>query len=126
MPYGSLFVSGHKDGTVKFWTPTTKKCIKQVEVHDDAITSVNFTSDGRYLMTTSQDHTIKLIDVKQFEEVCMFESEHYLNGHSSSRSSISPSGDYAVIGSKNGNVIVLKLKYDSIELEEIYSGEHAS
>eukprot|EP00345_Euplotes_harpa_P000219 CAMPEP_0168323396 /NCGR_PEP_ID=MMETSP0213-20121227/3455_1 /TAXON_ID=151035 /ORGANISM="Euplotes harpa, Strain FSP1.4" /LENGTH=105 /DNA_ID=CAMNT_0008325457 /DNA_START=344 /DNA_END=657 /DNA_ORIENTATION=- len=77
-------------------------------------------------MTTSQDHTIKLIDVKQFEEVCMFESEHYLNGNSSSRSSISPSGDYAVIGSKNGNVIVLKLNNDSIQLEEIYSGEHES
>ena len=78
--YGSLFASGHKDGTVKLWTPNTKNWVKQIEVHESGITSVNFTSEGRYLMTTSQDHEIKLIDVKRFEEISMFEHDSYTNG----------------------------------------------
>jgi autophagy-related protein 16-1 len=126
LPYGSLIASGHQDGTVKFWTPRQKDFIEKMAPHDSPITSVNFTHDGRYLLTTSQDHTVKLIDVKQFEEISMFEHENYLNGSKTSRSCISPTGDYAVIGSKNGSVIILKLKFDEIELEEIYNGEHSS
>ena len=126
VPYGSLFASGHNDGTVKFWTPTSKGVVKQMNVHDSAISSINFTNDGRYLMTSSRDHTIKLIDVKQFEEIWSFEDDNYLNGSNTSRSSISPGGDYAVVGSKNGSVIILKLSSSSIEIEEIYKGEHTS
>lgn len=121
-----MIASGHQDGTVKFWTPRQKEYIQQIEPHDSPVTSVNFSLDGRYLMTTSLDHTIKLIDVKQFEEISMFEHEQYLNGNKTSRSGISPNGDYAVIGSKNGSVIVIKLGLDEIQLEEIYTGEHNS
>jgi hypothetical protein len=39
---------------------------------------------------------------------------------------VSPCGDFAAIGSKNGSVIVLRLKNTDLELEEIYSGEHSS
>jgi autophagy-related protein 16 len=126
LPYGSLIASGHQDGTVKFWTPRQKEAIEKIELHDSPITSVNFTQDGRYLLTTSLDHTIKLIDVRQFEEISTFDNENYINGSRTSRSCISPAGDYAVVGSKNGSVIVLKLKFDELELEEIYNGEHSS
>ena len=96
------------------------KQVKQIEVHESGITSVNFTSEGRYLMTTSQDHIIKLIDVKKFEVVWEFENDMYINGSNTSRSSISPGGDHAVIGSNNGSVLVLKLNYGDIALDEIY------
>ena len=41
-----------------------------------------------------------------------------------SRSSISPGGDHAVIGSKNGSVLVLKLNYGEIDLDKVYKKEH--
>ncbi|CAI2363605.1 unnamed protein product [Moneuplotes crassus] len=126
LAYGSLMASGHQDGTVKFWTPNQKDYIEQIEPHGDPITSVCFTQDGRYLLTTSMDHTIKLIDVRQFEEISEFEHENYVNGNKTSRASIAPSGDYAVVGSKNGDVIILKLNTDEIQLEEIYRGEHSN
>ena len=126
LAYGSLMASGHQDGTVKFWTPNQKQYIEQIEVHDSPVTSVNFTQDGRYLLTTSLDHTIRLIDVKQFEEMSMFEHEKYLNGSKTSRSTISPCGDYATLGSKDGSVFILKLNMGELELEEIYDGEHGS
>ena len=126
VPYGSVFATGHNDGTVKFWTPNNKTFIKSVDAHVDSVTSVNFSGDGRFLMSTSRDHTIKLIDIRYFDEICMFESDHYVNGSNTSRSAVSPSGDYAVIGSNNGSVIVLKLLNDEVEIEEIYNKEHIS
>ena len=118
-------VSGHQDGTVKFWTGKQKECIQEIEAHDNSVTSVNLTTDGRYLLTTSMDHTVKLFDAKHFEEISVFEHEEYINGDKTSRSCVSPNGDYAVIGSKNGSVIVLKIAYDGLQLEEIYQGEHS-
>lgn len=124
MPYGSVFATGHNDGTVKFWTPTNKSFIKKIQPHYESVTSVNFTGDGRYLMTTARDHTVKLIDIRTFEELCFFETEYFVNGSNTSRSAVSPNGDYGVIGSKNGSVIVVKLTNDEILLEEVYKKEH--
>jgi len=125
LPYGSLMVSGHNDGSIKFWTPRQKEFIQQMQPHESPVTSVNFTSDGRYCLTTSLDHTVKLIDVKQFEELGVFEHDKYINGSRTSLSGISPCGDFAVFGSKNGSVFVIKLKYNELELEEIHVGEHS-
>lgn len=121
-----MFASGHNDGTVKLWTPNNKSQIKSIQAHGDTVTSVNFSGDGRFIMTTSRDHTVKLIDIKNFEELAVFDSDYYVNGSNTSRSAVSPNGDYGVIGSNNGTVIVLKLLNDEIEIEEIYKNEHIS
>lgn len=126
VPYGSVFATGHNDGSVRFWTPNNKSHIKTIDAHADSVTSVNFSADGRFLMTTSRDHTVKLIDIRHFEEICMFESEDYINGSNTSRSAVSPTGDYGVIGSNNGKVIVVKLFNDEIDVEKVYGYEHKS
>ena len=45
------------------------KQVKQIEVPESKITFVNFSWEGEYLMTTSQDHIIKVIDIKRLEKV---------------------------------------------------------
>ena len=61
----SELVSGHLDGSLKFWcTKNEEKIHEMKDVHGDAITSVKLTEDGNYVLTNSRDHTIKYIDIR--------------------------------------------------------------
>jgi autophagy-related protein 16-1 len=61
----SEIVSGHLDGSLKFWCSRNEEKIHEMkELHGDAVTSVKMTLDGHYVLTNSRDHTLKLIDIR--------------------------------------------------------------
>jgi len=53
---GKFAVSGSWDKTVKIWNLTDGSCMKTFE-HDDWVTSVDMSADGRYLVSSSYEGT---------------------------------------------------------------------
>jgi len=93
-------------------------------LHDEIITSVCFSSCGRYLLTNSRDHSLKWIDLRTYSVVHTIEDENYINTCVTNTASLSPSDRYAVVGSKNGQVLILNIQEGKVE--ETYEKEHFS
>ena len=103
----SMFISGHLDGALRFWSGRTEKKVHEIpDLHHEAITSLSITNDGKYVLTNSRDHTLKLVDLNTFETVCTFENDAYLNSSNYNRACVSPNSKYGVAGSRNGSVVV--------------------
>ena len=120
-----MLASGHLDGHLRMWSIRTNELIYEFkDLHEDAITSCTITPDEKAILTNSRDHSLKLIDIRNYKVVCTFEDEHYLNGSATNRATVSSDGSYALVGSKNGNVLVFDLAKQC--LEEIYEDEHTT
>ena len=97
--------------------------------HLDQVTCARFTSDERYVISTGQDHVVKLWDVRTWQPVCEpgFETELYTcpNGVAKTKLTVSPDSQFVVVGSQNGAVIILDIKSGtSLDIAEIYDDEH--
>ena len=87
-PDGKTMVAGSKDNLIHIWDLETGEAIRQLDAHlhatDDPtppnwVNSVNFSADGRYLASaTEEDAEIFLWDTETWEVIHQFESE---NGH---------------------------------------------
>ena len=127
LPTETDIVSGHLDGSLRFWWAKNEEKIHEMkEVHSDSISSVTLTLDGNYVLTNSRDHTLKLIDVRKYEEVCCFEHDLYINGTNTNKATLNSKGNYGAVGSKQGNIIIFEIKGDKMQIEEIYQGNHSS
>jgi WD40 repeat protein len=69
-------VSGGGDRTVKLWSIESKKEEITLQGHDNIVTSIAFSPDGKYLASGSEDNTVKLWSVESQKEVST------LRGHS--------------------------------------------
>lgn len=127
LPNESNFVTGHLDGSLRFWSLKNEKKTHEIkDYHTDSITSVSITPNGRYLLSFSRDHSIKLLDMISYQNIATFEHDQLLNANNSQRACISSNGKYGVAGSKNGAVVIMQLNPQNIELEEIYTEHVAS
>ena len=70
-----LIACGHSDGLLTIWDYNRRCILKQSYEHNSEIRSINFSPDGKYLITGSFDHKIKIFDVGNNFEV-MGELEH--------------------------------------------------
>lgn len=85
------------------------------------------TLDGYYALTNSRDHTLKMIDIRNYEEVSIFENDMYINGSNTNRACLNSSAKYGAVGSRQGNIIIFEVKDNkTLQLEEIYPGLHSS
>ncbi|KAK0490479.1 dynein regulator [Armillaria novae-zelandiae] len=55
-------VSSSRDHTLRIWEVSTTHCIKVISPHDDWIRCAVPSTDGRYIITCSADHTAKIVD----------------------------------------------------------------
>ena len=55
-------MSGSYDFTVKIWDIYDEKLIYDLKGHIDVVTSVNFLPGGNFVVSASQDETIKIWD----------------------------------------------------------------
>ncbi len=62
-PDGSFIATGNRDGSISTWAPTGAALSMDVPGHSLAIEEMDFTPDGRWLVSGSDDTTVMLWDV---------------------------------------------------------------
>jgi WD40 repeat protein len=66
---GRWVASAGEDSAVKVWDSHTGKLVRSFRGHTGLVTSVAFSPDGQRLVSGSRDHTVKVWDVTQLEEL---------------------------------------------------------
>jgi WD40 repeat protein len=68
-PAGRWVASAGEDSTVKIWDSHTGELRRTLRGHTGLVTSVAFTADPLRLVSGSRDHTVKVWDITELEEV---------------------------------------------------------
>jgi WD40 repeat protein len=58
LPDGSLLACGLKDGSIQLWQISESKLLRTLKGGNDGISSLEFTKDGKTLLSASRDGTI--------------------------------------------------------------------
>ena len=59
-PSGSLLAAASDDNSIRIWNVKSRKEIVRLDGHENSITDLRFTGDGKILVSTSLDGTIRL------------------------------------------------------------------
>eukprot|EP01104_Vermistella_antarctica_P010853 TRINITY_DN2938_c0_g1_i1.p1 TRINITY_DN2938_c0_g1~~TRINITY_DN2938_c0_g1_i1.p1 ORF type:complete len:547 (+),score=107.35 TRINITY_DN2938_c0_g1_i1:163-1803(+) len=104
---GSMACSGHLDGHVRFWDTKNGDCAQELtSLHSKQITSVSLHPDGRTLLTSSRDNTLKMVDIRTFEQVQSYAHPDYRLGVNWAKASFSADGRYVASGGADGTMFI--------------------
>lgn len=93
-----LLASVSEDKTVKLWHSADGKLLKTIAGHEDRVTSVIFSSDGKTLASASADKTIRLSRISEG-------TVQILEGHSDQVNSVSFSSDGKIASASTDNTV---------------------
>jgi eukaryotic-like serine/threonine-protein kinase len=107
-PDGRHFAMSGAGGSLKFWNVLSGQCVLTLQDHAGDITSAMYSSDGRRIVTTGWDRTVKLWDTRpDTSELWVGESQRLI-GHPSRCSVVAllPDGKRAISGGEDGTIRV--------------------
>ncbi|KAJ3124261.1 hypothetical protein HK098_001271 [Nowakowskiella sp. JEL0407] len=125
----TVIISGHLDNNVRLWDTRTANLIKEITgIHSGQVTSIDVSNDDKYVLTTSRDNTLRLLDLRTFETIGIFSHEKFRVGMNWSKSCFSPDGYYVVSGGVDGSVFYWNVNnLDSVgTCESILQGNRGS
>jgi translation initiation factor 3 subunit I len=92
---GKFIVSGHEDGKITQWDAETGEFYDEIDVHEDAITDLQWSPDRSYFVTSSKDKTAKLVALLP-EGLSILKT--YLADTPLNSAAITPVKDYIIVG----------------------------
>jgi WD40 repeat protein len=100
-----FFTQGTKDFDLRLWEVQAGTEVKRFNGHTNAVYCVDFSPDGRYILSGGLDQTVRLWEVAGGKEVGLFK------GHTSMVSGVAfyPDGKHAISGGREGSVRFWKL-----------------
>lgn len=60
LPLSHNFFSASKDGLVKYWDGDKFECIQKLSAHQNEVWCVAVSNDGKFLVSTAHDHSIRI------------------------------------------------------------------
>lgn len=101
-PGGGLVAAGSWDGRISLWN-SQGKFLRFLEGHLDRVMDLDFTADGKFLLSSSGDRTLKRwnLETNEPETIALAQDEMYTFD-------VSPDGQWIVTGSANGQWQLLK------------------
>ena len=121
----TYIVSGHHDSSVQLWNAKQKEvCFKVDKAHTQAVACVRMTQNDRYIVSSAMDDTVKVWDTRMQKCMQTFKHDLYQTGSNKAKFCLSPNGEFAICGSKNGNVVFYNIK--RAETANIVQGQHKS
>ena len=71
-PSGTCIAAALANGVVKIYETRMKKVLQLYEIHTGAVNSVSFHPSGNYLVTGSQEGSLKVLDLMEVNIVLFF------------------------------------------------------
>lgn len=102
-PGDSLVASGGVDGTARLWQEPAPDA-RYIFRHNSHVRSVQFSPDGRRLLTASLDSTLRQWDVEYGDQI----GDSLNHGGQVIRSAYSPTGDTMMSAGRDGAVVLWK------------------
>lgn len=66
-PYNSVLTSGHSNGTVSMWKPTSAAPLVKILCHRGPVTAIAFHPNGHLMATAGMDKKLKIWDLRKYE-----------------------------------------------------------
>jgi len=94
--------SGYEDSSIRLWDTATGLLLRQLDGHSNWVCKLDFSKDGRHLVSAATDQTIRLWDTRTWTEASL------LRGHSDEvyAAAISQNGTLVASASKNGELML--------------------
>ena len=80
-PDSKQLAIGSEDCLTRIWDLDTRRIVHSISCHKQEVYAVEYTPDGRYVVTGSGDRTIKIVDIKQGEPVATLDAFPMLSSH---------------------------------------------
>lgn len=117
-----VFISGHHDQTIRFWDERHNGSTDEVQV-PGRVTSLDASEDGLYLLCSTRDDIILLLDLRKHRAVRTVSNEQFRVACDWSRAAFNRDDDFIAAGGFDGTVFIWNING---QLERVLKGPSAA
>jgi WD40 repeat protein len=67
--HGERVAAGSESGAVRLWDARSRRLERRLDVHQAEVTGLAFTPDGRFLLSSGRDRSVRVVDLRSGETV---------------------------------------------------------